>query len=472
MAVKYAAILPKLHAPRRHFRKPVDSGDLPGDARSVMPTRVWAILSILAVAAPAVLVGCAGQPPTVAKTVRPEPTAAPPAHARRSTPTSAWSGRGYTAPPKYAPPKFLAVDAASIEGAGARNPRQLPMFDGYTAQSINWDDLMRRVSAADVIILGEQHDDAMGHALQLAVVQDTAERWPSQGVLTLEMLERDEQFIVDDYLEGLIDAKTFAELTDSTKWAGEGSWTNWYQPIIDAAALHGWGVIAANAPRRYVRISRTDGYERLKGLPAERQNFVSIPVTWPMDYRQRFVDIMNSAGDDEEEDEDEGEDKGDEADTALTPATAPAQSALPAAQTSPDLPAPQSPPSPAAESAIEAPASRPASPHGPIRPEDIDSSFRSQLLWDGTMGDSIARALRTPRTRKVVHLVGQFHSDFSGGTVKEVRARRPIARVLTVSMQRADGAHLRERDEGRADVVIYTGRRPPKKTADSQPAAE
>jgi uncharacterized iron-regulated protein len=95
-----------------------------------------------------------------------------------------------------------------------------------------------------------------------------------------------------------------------------------------------------------------------------------------------------------------------------------------------------------------------------MKPEDIDPGFRSQLLWDATMGDSIARALRTPRTKKVVHLVGQFHSDFSGGTVKEVRARRPIARVLTVSMQRSDGAFLRERDEGRADVVIYTGKRP------------
>jgi hypothetical protein len=96
-----------------------------------------------------------------------------------------------------------------------------------------------------------------------------------------------------------------------------------------------------------------------------------------------------------------------------------------------------------------------------MKPEDIDPGFRSQLLWDSTMADSIARALRTPRTTKVIHLVGQFHSDFSGGTVKELRARRPIARVLTVSMQRRDGDALHERDEGRADIIIHTGRRPP-----------
>jgi hypothetical protein len=186
-----------------------------------------------------------------------------------------------------------------------------------------------------------------------------------------------------------------------------------------------------------VRIARTDGYDRLKDLPAERQAFVSIPVTWPMDYRQRFIDVMNGAGDDEDEHEDDEDEDEAESETQTKQ---------------------QSTTSPAAT----APASRPASPHGPMKPEEIDPGFRSQLLWDATMADSIARALRTPRTQKVIHLVGQFHSDFAGGTVKEVRARRPIARVLTVSMQRADGEFLRERDDGRADVVIYTGRRPPK----------
>ncbi len=428
----------------------VDARRYGGDARRVMRTTVWAILVVSAAVLPTFLAGCAGQPPTVQKSVRPVQPATRPDSRRISTAAVWGGGPAYNATPNRSAPKFVAVDAASISGTGGRNPRELPMFDGHTGQSINWNDLMRRISAADVIILGEQHDDAMAHALQLAVVQNTAERWPREGVLTMEMLERDEQMVVDDYLEGLLDAAAFAKTTDSTTWAGEGSWANWYQPIIDAAALNGWSVIAANAPRRYVRIARTDGYERLKDLPAERQALVAIPVTWPMDYRQRFIDVMNSAGDDED-DEDEG------ADAKAQATTAPVEQANAGTQPEAATTAP----------ATTAPASRP-SPHGPMKPEDIDPGFRSQLLWDATMADSIAKALRTPGTKKVVHLVGQFHSDFSGGTVKEVRARRPIARVLTISMQRGDGANLRERDEGRADVVIYTGRRPAK----SDPAAE
>lgn len=72
------------------------------------------------------------------------------------------------------------------------------------------------------------------------------------------------------------------------------------------------------------------------------------------------------------------------------------------------------------------------------------------------MADSIARA-RRGGAAKVIHLVGQFHADFAGGTVQELRARLPGVRVLILSMQRAEGASLRSEDRDRADVVVYTG---------------
>jgi hypothetical protein len=95
----------------------------------------------------------------------------------------------------------------------------------------------------------------------------------------------------------------------------------------------------------------------------------------------------------------------------------------------------------------------------PVDPHQFDAGFRSQMLWDATMAASIARA-RPSRTAKVVHIVGQFHSDFEGGTVLELRRRLPLARILTISMQRAEPDALREEDIGRADVIIYTGERP------------
>jgi hypothetical protein len=153
--------------------------------------------------------------------------------------------------------------------------RRLPMFSGR-GTALGWRDVMDAVAWADVIILGEQHDDAIGHAVQLAVVEDAVARWP-QVVVTMEMLERDEQPLVEDYFDGIIDADEFARLTFSESWAGKGSWAEWYQPIIDAAKARGGRVVAANAPRRYVKLARREGYARLDGLPPDRRRWVARP---------------------------------------------------------------------------------------------------------------------------------------------------------------------------------------------------
>ena len=56
------------------------------------------------------------------------------------------------------------------------------------------------LAEADVIFLGEQHDSAEGHAVQLALTKAVAER-RGEIVLSMEMLERDSQRLVDMYLD-------------------------------------------------------------------------------------------------------------------------------------------------------------------------------------------------------------------------------------------------------------------------------
>ncbi len=161
---------------------------------------------------------------------------------------------------------------------------------------MSWDDMIERLDEADVVVLGELHDDHVAHLVQRAVVEDVSKRRPGT-VLAMEMLERDEQPVLDDYREGVISADTFTKLTFSESWAGEGSWDEWYLPIIDAAHDHGAMVIAANAPRRYVTLARTDGFERLEQLPDERRRYVEWPDP-PLEggYRNRFMELMSGDG--------------------------------------------------------------------------------------------------------------------------------------------------------------------------------
>lgn len=299
-------------------------------------------------------------------------------------------------------------------------PRRLPMFLGRDGAPVDWDGLMRAVAWADVVILGEQHDDALGHAVQLAIVEDALARWP-RSVVSMEMLERDEQVLVDDYFDDVLDAASLARLTFSESWAGEGSWFAWYQPIIDAAKHAGSRVVAANAPRRYVRLARTEGYEQLQSLPPSRRKYFDVPGALPEGaYRQRFFEVMSHG---ESGDEEEGDSE--------------------------------------------------AGGHPIARNTDhLLPIFRSQLVWDATMAASIARAKRSGAT-KVLHLVGQFHSDFDGGLVIELRKRLPGARILVISMQRDDAVTLLDHDRGRADIVIYTGKWPePEEEAPAEEAEE
>ena len=105
----------------------------------------------------------------------------------------------------------------------------------------------------EVLLVGEEHDDMIGHAFQtrlLEVVLDRIAAPSAAGrdvVLSLEMFERDVQYIVDEYLSGEISEDHF--LRSSRPWPDyEGR----YRPAVEVARERGVPLVAANAPRRYV----------------------------------------------------------------------------------------------------------------------------------------------------------------------------------------------------------------------------
>ena len=265
-----------------------------------------------------------------------------------------------------------------VSDVGILVREEVAVIEPVSANRVDWSELLFQIDGADVILLGEQHDHAVGHAVQLAVVEDVMDKYPN-SVLALEMLERDEQDLVDDYMEGFIDAKTFATLTHSMNWGAKGGWMTWYQPIIDAVKDRGGVVVAANAPRRYVRLARTDGYERIDELPIERRMYIDYPKELSGGkYRERFWEFANHG---------DGEDS--------------------------------------EEINLDV-----LDPNDPVLPV-----FRSQQAWDATMAQSVANALSSDN-RKVVLLVGQFHVEYDGGIVQELRKRAPGAKVLVISIQR------------------------------------
>jgi uncharacterized iron-regulated protein len=283
------------------------------------------------------------------------------------------------------------------------------------------------VSAAlgeDVLIVGEEHDDMIGHAFETALLDEVLEEvgGPTRSgrtvVLSLEMFERDVQYVLDEYLEGLISEDHF--LRSSRPW---DDYDIRYRPLVESARLAGAPVVAANAPRRYVNRVSSEGPFALETLSDHALSYLPpLPYPGPSDvYRAQWDALMEEAMaglGETDEPEVEGGDDPEEA--------------------------------PAAEAEEEDEGARPYA----VNPNVI----QAQALWDASMGHSITEALVRHVGGFVVHFAGSFHVEKDTGIPERIADYRPGTRVISVVMTKVDDidAWSEEEHAPLADYVVLT----------------
>lgn len=103
------------------------------------------------------------------------------------------------------------------------------------------------LSDADVVYLGEEHDNDVGHELQLAITRELFRHRP-QLIVSMEQFEADVQVFLDAYLAGELDEATF--LAFARPWP---NYAEHYRPVVEWAKQNGVPVVAANVPRRFAR---------------------------------------------------------------------------------------------------------------------------------------------------------------------------------------------------------------------------
>ncbi len=90
--------------------------------------------------------------------------------------------------------------------------------------------------------------------------------------------------------------------------------------------------------------------------------------------------------------------------------------------------------------------------------EGMEKMYRAQCLKDDTMAESIVDFLDVHPHRRplVVHLCGQFHSDYGYGTAMRVLTRRPLLKISVVTMRKVDNVSQLPDDVDRklADFVL------------------
>jgi len=301
--------------------------------------------------------------------------------------------------------------------------------------------VLQALSDTDVVLVGEEHDDMVGHRFQTELLGAAYRRLQAEGgrqvILSLEMFERDVQYILAEYLDGVISEAHF--LSSSRPWP---DYEKRYRPLVEFAKAHRLTVVAANAPRRYVnRVSR-EGPESLQTLSATAKSFLP-PLPYPgpsEEYRAQWDALMAEAMSEMQASTDSAaagaetdEAEADEADIAEAEADETAAGQTEAGEEDPD------------ES---------ESRHYVMSPNVI----YSQALWDAAMGHAVTSALGSSPGSLVIHMAGSFHVERGTGIPERVADYAPGTRVVSIVMVSVDEiAGWDEKEhEGLGDFVVFT----------------
>ena len=316
----------------------------------------------------------------------------------------------------------LWLMAAAVQPARTQPAAPDTSYRVYTGKGTpaTLGDVVAAMARADVVFIGETHDDPTAHALQYELLRTahrqygTADTTERAVAVSLEMLARDVQPILDEYLAGLITERHFV--------ASSRLWSNYaeaYRPLVEYAKANHVAVLAANAPRRYVnRVARL-GPEALDALPSPaRQWLPPLPPPDPSEaYRAKWMARMHAG--------------------------------MPPADSTADSPH-------GAERDTTAAGSdqAPGAHHGAA----MGHLLQAQALWDATMAHTLARHLMNTPGALVLHVTGSFHVSEGTGTPEQLAHYRPSARPLIVTIRPSDDVARFDPDAhaGLGDFVVLT----------------
>lgn len=151
-------------------------------------------------------------------------------------------------------------------------------------------ELFDELARADVVCIGEHHDDPHHHFAELAVLEGLLPRAGRAGRalgIGFEMFQRPFQRVLDQYSSGKIDeAELLAETEYEERW---GFPIAYYRPLLELSRTAGLRLVALNAPRELTRKVAREGLEALD--QKERAKLPALNMS-DVDHRSAFEAAM------------------------------------------------------------------------------------------------------------------------------------------------------------------------------------
>jgi uncharacterized iron-regulated protein len=240
---------------------------------------------------------------------------------------------------------------------------------------ITVDDIVKDFKDYDMILFGEEHNDAVTHYLESTLLEKLYEKYGDFLTLSMEMFDRDVQVVLNEYLAGMISEKHFSR--DARIWVNYGD----YRPMVEFAKENGIDIIAANAPMRYTNMASMKGQEFLQSLSEYAKTFIApLPYdTATGAHREKLLHVLNE---------------------------------------------------------VKMPLMKKDTTQKPMMPLSAVQSFNinlGQSLWNATMAHSMCEYLTEHAGKKILHLHGKFHSDEYFGVPQYIEKYDPSKRYLVIT---------------------------------------
>lgn len=181
---------------------------------------------------------------------------------------------------------LLQVAASPPATAASYVPNRV--FDTAAGKFIDFEAMVAGLTTADVVFVGEQHDDPNTHRLELALLEGLRRR-KVMPFVSMEMFERDAQAALGDYLARRVTEEEMLKI--ARPWP---RYASDYRPLVELAREQQLAVVAANVPRRIASVVAKSGKDALDSLSDSDRGLVARELRCPLDgYFDRFVATMS-----------------------------------------------------------------------------------------------------------------------------------------------------------------------------------
>lgn len=201
---------------------------------------------------------------------------------------------------------YVALISLTVMSSCASNPdidtgSDLPLVDLPTLYDYQLlDDELKPSSLSetvtsmkevDVIFIGELHRNHASHLLEMQALTALSNHNKVSTILSMEMFTRDQQTIVNRYMDGAIGEAYL--INEAPAWNNyQGS----YRPLVEFAKQNNIPIVAANAPSDIIRCIGRKGAQYFNSLSSDDKKYIAkTPFADVPGYEDKFLGMMGGS---------------------------------------------------------------------------------------------------------------------------------------------------------------------------------